>query len=152
MYIVDDVLINVGRVLSVNQSTNVFVFGDCSIKQKKWLTFSGGTDEKLFFVKLSMMLQLRGMLFVTIWNITLWRASLNSFFLLLLSSFVTVSMLQLLHKSFSINIFINIHIILASHITDIHFGQQNKSRSLKPMSESLVTVVKGFKNSQACLC
>ena len=32
------------EVLSINQSANVFVFGDCNMHYKDWLTYSGGTD------------------------------------------------------------------------------------------------------------
>ena len=33
-----------GKVLSINQSANVFVFGDFNVHHKDWLTYSGGTD------------------------------------------------------------------------------------------------------------
>ena len=32
------------EVLSINPSTNGFVFGDFTIHHKEWLTYSGGTD------------------------------------------------------------------------------------------------------------
>ena len=35
---------NIDGVLSINPSTNVFVFGDFIIHRKDWLTHSGGTD------------------------------------------------------------------------------------------------------------
>ena len=31
-------------ILSINPSANVFVFGDCNVHCKDWLTNSGGTD------------------------------------------------------------------------------------------------------------
>ena len=37
----DSISSNIDDVLSINQSANVFVFGD---KHKVWLTYSGGTD------------------------------------------------------------------------------------------------------------
>ena len=35
---------NIDEVLSINQSANVFVFGDFYVHHKDWLTYSGGTD------------------------------------------------------------------------------------------------------------
>ena len=35
---------NIDEVLSINPSTNVFVFGDFKVHHKDWLTYSGGTD------------------------------------------------------------------------------------------------------------
>ena len=40
----DSISSNVDEVLSINQSTNVFVFGDFNVHHKDWLTYSGGTD------------------------------------------------------------------------------------------------------------
>ena len=38
----DSISSNIGEVVSINPSANVFVFGD---HQKDWLTYSGGTDQ-----------------------------------------------------------------------------------------------------------
>ena len=35
---------NIDEVLSINPSTNVFVFGDFNVHHNDWLTYSGGTD------------------------------------------------------------------------------------------------------------
>ena len=35
---------NIDKVLSINPSVNVFVFGDFHIHHKDWLTYSAGTD------------------------------------------------------------------------------------------------------------
>ena len=35
---------NIGEVLSINPSANVFVFGDFNVHHKDWLICSGGTD------------------------------------------------------------------------------------------------------------
>ena len=35
---------NIGEVLSINPSANVFVFGDFNVHHKDWLTYFGGTD------------------------------------------------------------------------------------------------------------
>ena len=35
---------NIDEVLSINPSTNVFLFGDFNIYHKDWLSYSGGTD------------------------------------------------------------------------------------------------------------
>ena len=35
---------NINEVLSINLSSNVFVFGDFNVIHKGWLTYSGGTD------------------------------------------------------------------------------------------------------------
>ena len=40
----DSVSSNIDEVLSINPSTNVFVFGDFNIHHKDWLTYSSGTD------------------------------------------------------------------------------------------------------------
>ena len=40
----DSISSNIGEVLSINPSANVFVFGDFNIYHKDWLTYSSGTD------------------------------------------------------------------------------------------------------------
>ena len=40
----DSISSNIGEVLSINPSANVFVFGDSNIHHKDWLTYFGGTD------------------------------------------------------------------------------------------------------------
>ena len=40
----DSISSNIDKVLSINLSANVFVFGDFNIHHKDWLTYSGGTD------------------------------------------------------------------------------------------------------------
>ena len=35
---------NINEVLSINQSANMFVFGDFNVHNKDWLVYSGGTD------------------------------------------------------------------------------------------------------------
>ena len=40
----DSISCNIGEVLSINASADVFVFGDFSIHHKDWLTYSVGTD------------------------------------------------------------------------------------------------------------
>ena len=40
----DSTLSNIDEVLSINPSTDVFLFGDFNIPHKDWLTYSGGTD------------------------------------------------------------------------------------------------------------
>ena len=35
---------NIDKVLSINPSASVFVFGDFNVHHKDWLTYSGGTD------------------------------------------------------------------------------------------------------------
>ena len=40
----DSISSNIDEVLSINPSTNVFVFGDSNIHHKHWLIYSGGTD------------------------------------------------------------------------------------------------------------
>ena len=40
----DSISSNIDKVLSINPSANVFVFGDFNIHHKGWLTYSGGTD------------------------------------------------------------------------------------------------------------
>ena len=41
----DSISSNIGKVLSINPSANVFVFGDFNVHHKDWLTYSGGTDQ-----------------------------------------------------------------------------------------------------------
>ena len=47
----DSISSNVDEVLSINPSANVFIFGDCNVHHKDWLTYSGGTDRpgELFY-------------------------------------------------------------------------------------------------------
>ena len=40
----DSISSNIDKVLSINPSANVFVFGDFNVHHKDWLTYSGGTD------------------------------------------------------------------------------------------------------------
>ena len=40
----DSISSNIDEVLSINPSTNVFVFGDFNVHHMDWLTYSGGTD------------------------------------------------------------------------------------------------------------
>ena len=40
----DSISSNIDKVLSINLSANVFVFGDFNVHHKDWLTYSGGTD------------------------------------------------------------------------------------------------------------
>ena len=40
----DSVSSNIDKVLSINSSANVFVFGDFNVQHKDWLTYLGGTD------------------------------------------------------------------------------------------------------------
>ena len=40
----DSISSNTDEVLSINQSTNIFVFGDFNVHHRDWLTYSGGTD------------------------------------------------------------------------------------------------------------
>ena len=40
----DSISSNIDEVFLINQSTNVFVFGDFYFHHKDWLTYSGGTD------------------------------------------------------------------------------------------------------------
>ena len=40
----DSISFNIDKVLSINPSANVFVFGDFNSHHKDWLTYSGGTD------------------------------------------------------------------------------------------------------------
>ena len=35
---------NIGEILLINPSANVFVFGDLNVHHKDWLNYSGGTD------------------------------------------------------------------------------------------------------------
>ena len=35
---------NIDKVLSINPSVNMFVFGDFNVHHKNWLTYSGGID------------------------------------------------------------------------------------------------------------
>ena len=41
--VLDSISSNIDKVLSINPSVNVFVFGDFNIHHKDWLTYSGGT-------------------------------------------------------------------------------------------------------------
>ena len=41
----DSISSNTDEILSINLSTNVFVFGDFNVHHKDWLTYSGGTDQ-----------------------------------------------------------------------------------------------------------
>ena len=41
----DSVSSNIGDILSINPSANVFAFGDFNIHHKDWLTYSGGSDQ-----------------------------------------------------------------------------------------------------------
>ena len=41
---IDSISSNIGEVLSINPSANVFVFGEFNVHHKDWLTYSGGTD------------------------------------------------------------------------------------------------------------
>ena len=41
----DSISSNIDKILSINSSANVFVFGDCNIHHKDWLTYSGETGE-----------------------------------------------------------------------------------------------------------
>ena len=41
----DSISSNIDEVLSINPSTNVFVFGDFNVHHKDWLPYSGGTDQ-----------------------------------------------------------------------------------------------------------
>ena len=40
----DSISCNIDEVLLINQSANVFVFGDFNVHHKDWPTYSGGTD------------------------------------------------------------------------------------------------------------
>ena len=40
----DSISSDIDEVLSINPSSNVFVFGDFNVHHKDWLTYSGGTD------------------------------------------------------------------------------------------------------------
>ena len=40
----DAISSNIDEVLSINPSTNVFVFREFNVHHKDWLTYSGGTD------------------------------------------------------------------------------------------------------------
>ena len=40
----DSISSNIGKVLLISSSANVFVFGDFNVHYKSWLTYSGGTD------------------------------------------------------------------------------------------------------------
>ena len=40
----DSISSNIGEVLLINPSANVFVFGEFNVHYKNWLTYSGGTD------------------------------------------------------------------------------------------------------------
>ena len=41
----DSVSSNIDEALSINPSTNIFVFGDFNVDLKDWLTYSSGTDQ-----------------------------------------------------------------------------------------------------------
>ena len=40
----DSISSNIDEFVSINQSANVFVFGDFNVHHKDWLTYFGGTD------------------------------------------------------------------------------------------------------------
>ena len=40
----DSISSNIDEVLSINPSTNMFVFGDFNVHHKDWITYSGRTD------------------------------------------------------------------------------------------------------------
>ena len=40
----DSISSNIDEVLSINASTNMFVFGDFNVHHKDWITYSGRTD------------------------------------------------------------------------------------------------------------
>ena len=40
----DSISSNIDKVLSINPSANVFLFGDFKVHHKDWLTYSGRTD------------------------------------------------------------------------------------------------------------
>ena len=42
--IFDAISSNIDKILLVNPSANVFIFGDFNVHHKDWLTYSGGTD------------------------------------------------------------------------------------------------------------
>ena len=42
--IYDSASSNIGEVLSINSSANMFIFGDLNVHYKDWLTYSGETD------------------------------------------------------------------------------------------------------------
>ena len=42
--IYDSASSNIGEVLSINSSANMFIFGDPNVRHKDWLTYSGETD------------------------------------------------------------------------------------------------------------
>ena len=44
VHVFDSTSSNIDEVLSINPSTNAFVFGDFNVHHKDWLTYSGGTD------------------------------------------------------------------------------------------------------------
>ena len=46
----DAISSNTDEVLSINPSSNVFVFGDFNIHHREWLTYSGRTDTPGIFV------------------------------------------------------------------------------------------------------
>ena len=41
----DSISSKIGKVLSINPSTNVFVFADFNVHYKDWLIYSGETDQ-----------------------------------------------------------------------------------------------------------
>ena len=40
----DSISSNIDEILLINQSANVFAFGDFEVHHKDWLTYSGGSD------------------------------------------------------------------------------------------------------------
>ena len=40
----DSISFNIDKVLLINPSANIFVFGDFNVHLKDWLNYSGGTD------------------------------------------------------------------------------------------------------------
>ena len=61
---VDAVPSNIDEVLSMNLSTNVFVFGEFNVRHKDWLTFLGGTDRPDVIIFLSQKTLLRWLTFL----------------------------------------------------------------------------------------
>ena len=41
--VLDSISSNIGQVLSINPSGNVFVFQDINVHHENWLSYSGGT-------------------------------------------------------------------------------------------------------------
>ena len=46
----DTVSSNIDEVLSINPSTNVFIFGDFNVHHKDWLTYSGRADRPIVII------------------------------------------------------------------------------------------------------